>query len=146
MGCYNINNVEFIRSNIIFSELTIISGRCVRAQYIILNFGKTVATVFSVPKSRCFGFSFDRRVEEERATQPFKSVPAHHWHECSLVSVCACSCAYACVNENVREKECYEEMNVRNDIYILKKNKKKALSVDSVALRNTLVYVWETLP
>ena len=48
----------------------------------------------------------------------FIRVPAQHWHECALVSVCACSCVYPCVNKNIREKECYEEMNERNDIYI----------------------------
>ena len=54
--------------------------------------------------------------------QLFISVPAHHWHECALVSVSACSC----VNGNVREKECYKEMNERNDDYIKKLQKKEA--------------------
>ena len=78
----------------------------------------------------------------------FISVPALHWHECALVSVCACSCVYACVNENIGEKECYEEMNERNDLKIAKKKKRYqfvTLGVDSVALHHMLVYVWETL-
>ena len=34
------------------------------------------------------------------------------------VCVCLCVCVCVCVNKNVREKECYEEMNERNNIYI----------------------------
>ena len=66
----------------------------------------------------------------------------------------ACLSLCGCANENDREKECYGEMNERNNIYIskscIKKMKKKlnqfvALGVVSVALRHTLVYVWKTL-
>ena len=57
-------------------------------------------------------------------------------YKCTLVSVCACSCA--CVNENVREKECYEEMDERNEIDIIYLF--VALGVDSVVLRNRITH------
>jgi hypothetical protein len=49
-------------------------------------------------------------ISDTRVYPIIVSVPAHHWHVCTLVCVCVC------VNENDREKECYAEMNERNDI------------------------------
>ena len=34
--------------------------------------------------------------------------------------MCVCSCPYVCVNEKVREKECYDKMNVNRKIFIFK--------------------------
>ena len=50
------------------------------------------------------------------------------WLETSGESLCVCAyvcarvgvCVRVCVNENDREKECYAEMNERNDIYVSK--------------------------
>ena len=44
------------------------------------------------------------------------------------LSLCACACA----NENDGEKECYGEMNERNDIYISKLRKKEKKKTESI--------------
>jgi hypothetical protein len=110
--------------------------------------------------SRCFGFSFVGALRggaketavsacaciSETQVYPMSgSVPAHHWHVCALVSVCLC------------ERERQGERVLGGDkwtIIIIQNRAKKelkkqkefvALGVHSVALRHTLVYVWETL-
>ena len=45
----------------------------------------------------------------------------HHWH-LAYAALSLCACAF--VNENDREKECYAELNERNDIYVSKWRKK----------------------
>ena len=83
------------------------------------NFGKTVADRLLCAKyPAAAGFPLIAVLRGGAGESAVYKGTWYHWHECALVSVCACSCAYACVNENVREKECYEEMNERNDIYI----------------------------
>ena len=51
-------------NHIVFSELTIILARCFSAQYIILNFGKTVTDrLLCAKNTAASGFPFDMRVK-----------------------------------------------------------------------------------
>ena len=148
---FDINNVEFIRANIIFSELTIILGRCFWAQYIILDFFKMVADrLLRALYPAALGFLLMGALRggagKSAVYKCTRSLLA--WMRARLfVCVFVCLCEQECQGERAMRRWMNGIIYIfkNRKKYINKRNQFVALGVESVALRPTLVYVWETL-
>ena len=109
----------------------------------MLNFGKTVADsplCAKYPAASRFPFLGALR-GRAGVSAVYKCTRAPlAWHERALVSVHVRVRNHAFVSENDGEKECCEEMNERNDIYIRKSQNKVKRS--GINLWRSVLILW----